>query len=310
MKLICGVHNLTTLAGSAVTIGNFDGVHLGHQNMITRLVESSKLLGLPSVLISFAPTPQSFFNQAQAAISSFKQKHHLLEKLGLDIHLIIRFNLPFSQLSAEAFIQQILLDQLNMRYCLIGDDFRFGSGRAGDFTLLQKFSKQHGFEVQNTQSILHNANRVSSSRIRGYLSQGDFKAAAAMLGYEFCISGRIIRGKQLGRTVDFPTINLPIKRKISPVLGVFAVQVSVLGASYNGVCNVGKRPTVNGENILLEVFLFNFDQDIYGEFCTVIFKQKTRDEQKFDSFDKLKQQIKLDVKTAQSFFQLGAQNNQ
>ncbi|MBC8493494.1 MAG: bifunctional riboflavin kinase/FAD synthetase [Candidatus Thioglobus sp.] len=302
MNIIRGLHNLTKHSGSVVTIGNFDGVHIGHQHMIKRLVEKSKALGLPSVLISFSPTPQSFFGHQQAALSNFKQKHQLLAALGLDFHLIIKFDQAFSKLSANEFIQRILLDKLNMKFCLIGDDFRFGARRTGDFTLLKERGMLAGFEVENTHSVLCDDCRASSSTIRKLLSQGDFKSANKMLGYEFSIAGKVAHGKQLGRTINFPTINIPIKRKISPVLGVFAVQVAIIGKIFNGVCNIGKRPTVNGENILLEVFLFDFDQTVYGEQTTVMFKKHIRDEQKFDSFDALKAQIKLDTQTAKDFF--------
>lgn len=302
MDIICGLHNLKRHSGSVVTIGNFDGVHTGHQHIISRLVEKSKLLDLPSILISFSPTPQSFFSHESSTLSNFKQKHQLLSRLGLDIHLIIRFDVKLSKLSAEDFISKILLKKLNMRFCLIGDDFRFGANRTGDFKLLKSFAQQHNFEIESAQSILCNGCRVSSSKIRAFLSQSDFSSAAQMLGREFSISGKIIQGKQLGRTIDFPTINIPIKRNISPVLGVFSVQVSLLGKLFNGVCNIGKRPTINGNNILLEVFLFDFNQDVYGEFVDVVFKQKIRDEQKFDSFKLLKKQIQLDTQMAKGHF--------
>jgi riboflavin kinase/FMN adenylyltransferase len=302
MNIIRGLHNLKQYPASVITIGNFDGVHIGHQHIISRLVEKAKILHLPSVLISFAPTPQSFFGRKKATLSSFKQKHQQLKQLGLDIHLIITFNQDFSKLSAEDFIQKILLDKLGMKFCLIGDDFRFGSGRTGDFKLLKTLGRQQGFKVENTQSVLCNDHRVSSSMIREFLSQGAFELASQMLGREFSISGKITLGRQLGRTINFPTINVPIKRNISPVLGVFCVQVHLLGDTFNGVCNIGKRPTVNGENILLEVFLFNFSKTVYGEFAEVVFKQKIRQEQKFDSFNQLKEQIKLDVGTAKNFF--------
>ncbi len=302
MQIIRGLHNLKKHPGSVVTIGNFDGVHIGHQHIVNRLVKQSKLLGLPSVLISFSPTPQSFFTHEKATLSNFRQKHQLLKKLDLDVHLIIKFDREFSNMSADDFIQTILIDKLQMKFCLIGDDFRFGSGRAGDFKLLQDTSAQAGFKVENTQSIVRDDCRASSSTIRDLLAKGKVESAAKMLGHEFSISGKVIRGKQLGRTIDFPTINIPIKRKISPVLGVFAVQVDIVGQSFNGVCNIGKRPTINGENILLEVFLFDFDQEVYGELATVVFKQRIRDERKFDSFDALKAQIILDTQSAKTYF--------
>ena len=302
MQLIRGLINLKKHVGSFVTIGNFDGVHVGHEKIILSLVESAKALGLPSVLISFAPTPQCFFGREQATLSNFKEKHRLLERLGVDEHLLIHFNQAFSELEAKDFIQQVLLDKLNMKHCLIGDDFRFGKRRQGDLALLQSLSKSKGFSVENTQSVLCNDCRASSSEIRILLAQGDLDLAAQMLGREFSISGKIIHGQQKGRTIGFPTINIPIKRKISPILGVFATTVDIQGVVFQGVCNIGSRPTVNGKKILLEVFLFNFECDVYGLEAKVVFKHKIRDEEKFDSFEQLKQQIKLDTQQAKSYF--------
>ena len=302
MQFIRGLHNLKNHAGSVVTIGNFDGVHVGHEKIILRLVESAKALGLPSVLISFSPTPQCFFGREQATLSNFKEKHQLLDRLGVDKHLLIYFNQTFSELKAKDFIQQVLLDKLNMKHCLIGDDFRFGKKRQGDLGLLQSLSKTKGFSVENTQSVLCNDCRASSSEIRTLLAHGDLAAVTQMLGREFSISGKIIHGQQKGRTIGFPTINIPIKRKISPVLGVFATTVEIQGSVFQGVCNIGNRPTINGKEILLEVFLFDFDRDVYGFEAKVVFKHKIRDEEKFDSFKALKQQIELDTQQAKAFF--------
>ncbi|MCS5592267.1 MAG: bifunctional riboflavin kinase/FAD synthetase [Gammaproteobacteria bacterium] len=304
MQLIRGLHNLKKHSGSVVTIGNFDGVHVGHEKIISRLVESAKALGLPSVLISFTPTPQCFFGREQAALSNFKEKHRLLARLGVDKHLLIRFNQAFSELKAKDFIQQVLLDKLNMKHCLIGDDFRFGKGRQGDLKLLQGLSSAKDFSVESTQSVLCNDCRASSSEIRTLLAQGGLGDAAQMLGREFSISGKIIHGQQKGRTIGFPTINIPIKRKISPVLGVFATAVEIEGEVFKGVCNIGNRPTVNGKKILLEVFLFDFDRDVYGLEAKVTFKHKIRDEEKFDSFEALKQQINLDTQQAKSYLKI------
>jgi riboflavin kinase/FMN adenylyltransferase len=304
MQFIRGLHNLKNHAGSVVTIGNFDGVHVGHEKIILRLVESAKALGLPSVLISFSPTPQCFFGREQATLSNFKEKHQLLDRLGVDKHLLIYFNQTFSELKAKDFIQQVLLDKLNMKHCLIGDDFRFGKKRQGDLGLLQSLSKTKGFSVENTQSVLCNDCRASSSEIRTLLAHGDLAAVTQMLGREFSISGKIIHGQQKGRTIGFPTINIPIKRKISPVLGVFATTVEVQGSVFQGVCNIGNRPTINGEEILLEVFLFYFDRDVYGVEAKVVFKHKIRDEEKFDSFKALIQQIELDTQQAKAFFKV------
>ena len=302
MQLIRGLKNLTTHTGSVVTIGNFDGVHIGHQKIIDKLVTKSKLLNLPSVLISFVPTPQSFFGKEQATLSSFQEKHELLSQSGLDEHLIIRFNQNFSQLSAKTFIEKILVDQLNIKYCLIGDDFRFGQNRQGDFKFSYDYGKKYNFSVEDTPSVMQNNERISSSKIRSMLQQGKLDQAQHMLGRAFSISGKIVHGQKKGRTIGFPTINIPIKRKVSPVLGVFAVTVTIQNTAHQGVCNIGKRPTVNGHNTLLEVFIFNFDQQVYGQSAQVTFIKKIRDEKKFDSFDQLKQQIDQDVLDAKAYF--------
>lgn len=302
MKIIRGLVNLKPLSACALTIGNFDGVHLGHQAIIQKVVKRAKVLGVPSVVISFSPTPQQFFGKTQATLSSFCQKQQKLAALGVDIHLIIRFNQQLAEQSAEAFVEQLLVQQLGAQYCLIGDDFRFGAGRSGDFDLLTSLGKQHGFEVENTHSIKLEGGRISSSNIRQCLSQGQFEQAEAMLGAPFSVEGKIISGQQLGRTIDFPTINVAIKRRRSPVLGVFAVRVQLGNTWHQGVCNVGTRPTVGGQGVLAEAFIFNFDQQVYGEHAKIVFVHKIRAEQKFDSFEALKAQIGRDVEAAKDFF--------
>ncbi len=302
MNIIRGLHNLGKHNASLVTIGNFDGVHLGHQQIIKNLVAKAKSTGLQSVLISFMPTPQRFFSNQQASLSSFKEKHQLLSNLGLDEHLLIHFNQAFSKLSAKDFIQDVLLDKLDMSYCLIGDDFRFGKGRQGDIELLKTLSKSNNFNVESTQSILCGNWRISSSQIRALLERGKLQKAARLLGREFSIAGKIVHGQQKGTTIGFPTINIPIKREISPVLGVFAVQVKLANNNHYGVCNIGKRPSLKGKKTLLEVFIFDFNQTVYGQHVEVVFKHKIRDEQKFDSFDALKTQIQQDVKAVERYF--------
>lgn len=307
MKLTRGLHNISTQPKpSAVTIGNFDGVHKGHQEIIKHLTDKANQLSLHSVLVSFSPTPEQFFGRNHALLSNFREKHQLLSQTNLDENLLIRFNQSFSKLSAEAFVEKILVQSLNVRYCLIGDDFRFGKNRQGDYALLKKLSDKHNFIVENVNSIKSGEVRISSSSIRSTLANGDFKKACHFLGREYFIAGRIVHGDKKGRTIGFPTINIPIKRKISPVQGVFAVIASVKNAQYFGVCNVGKRPTVGGDKTRLEVFLFDFNQDVYGETAKIVFKYRIRDEKKFDSFDMLKNQINEDVLKAKNYFSLEA----
>lgn len=304
MQIIRGLHNLDEQIASAVSIGNFDGVHLGHQKIITSLVEKSKKLGLKSILISFSPTPQQFFGKSQSTLSSFKEKHKLLENLGLDAHLLIYFNQQFGQMSAADFIKNILIKRLNIRYCLVGDDFAFGKNKSGSLDLLQEFGGQFDFVAENIDSVLQSKNRISSSKIRQFLADSNFDLAAKMLGRKFSISGKIAHGEKRGQTINFPTININIKRKISPILGVFAVEVLLQKRLLKGVANIGKRPTIGGKNLVLEVFLFDFNEQIYGQVVEVIFHHKIRDEVKFASFDDLKKQIQIDTKNAKNFFNI------
>jgi riboflavin kinase/FMN adenylyltransferase len=302
MELIRGLHNLKKLPGCVLTVGNFDGVHIGHQEILKSLVKKAKKQGVCSLVISFSVTPQTFFGRPQARISSFKEKHLLLQSLGVDKHLLIRFNKAFSEISATDFINKILIEKINMRHCFVGDDFRFGSRREGDYSMLKKASINNNFTVQKIGDISINGRRVSSTEIRKTLTDGDFEAAEAFLGRPFSISGRVANGDQLGRTIGFPTANISIKRKLSPVLGVYSVLIEHNSKMYAGVCNVGKRPTLGGTKTLLEVFIFDFNQEIYGDPVKVVFKQKCRDEIKFSSIEELKKQIQKDVEKSRLFF--------
>ena len=302
MELIRGLHNLKSLSGCVLTIGNFDGVHVGHQEILKKLVKKAKERGLPSLVISFSVTPETFFGRPKARINNFRDKHLLLESLGVDKHLLIRFNKSFSELGANEFVEKVLVEKTGMRYCFVGDDFRFGSGREGDFSMLKKMSLDFGFGLEKIIGVSVSGRRVSSSEIRKMLAEGDFKSAESFLGRPFSISGKVAHGAQIGRTIGFPTANIGIKRKLSPVLGVYSVHIEHGSKTYTGVCNVGKRPTLGGAKILLEVFIFDFDQEIYGEYVNVIFRQKCRKEIKFGSFDELKKQIERDVEKSQGYF--------
>ena len=303
MELIRGLHNLKKLPGCVLTVGNFDGVHVGHQEILKNLVKKAKEQGVCSLVISFSVTPQTFFGRPQARISNFREKHQLLKALGVDKHLLIRFNKKFSEISAGDFINKVLIEKINMKHCFVGDDFRFGSGREGDYSMLEKASTNKNFAVEKIESVSIDKRRVSSTEIRKALTEGDFKAAEAFLGRPFSISGKVARGDQLGRTIGFPTANIGIKRRLSPVLGVYSVLIEHNSKSYTGVCNVGKRPTLGGTKTLLEVFIFDFNQEIYGDPVKVVFKKKCRDEIKFSSFEELKKQIQKDVEKSRLYFQ-------
>ena len=249
MQLIRGLHNLKKQSGCVLTIGNFDGVHSGHQEIIKKLVEKSHELKMPSLVISFSVTPESYFGRPKARLSNFRDKHLFLKSMGVDKHLLIRFNDSFSQTSATSFVENILVGKLKVKHCLIGDDFRFGKDRLGNHVLLEKLSKTNNFIAEKVQRINLGNKRVSSSAVRRCLASGDFVLATKLLGRPFAISGRVSHGDKKGRTIGFPTINVNISRRLSPVLGVFNVLVEVNDETYRGVCNVGKRPTVGGEKL-------------------------------------------------------------
>ena len=305
MKLIRGLYNLRAEHKHCVaTIGNFDGIHLGHQKIINRLLEKSKALDLPTCIINFEPYPQEYFLQDQAPTrlsrSLDKIQHYQQQKI--DQLLLLKFNQHLKNLTGEQFIEQVLVKGLAIKHLIIGDDFLFGKNRSGNFELLQKLGKKYGFTVANTPTLSYNKERISSTRIRNCLQKGNMDQAQQLLGRPYSICARVTHGAKMGRTIGFPTANLPTHRKKTPVLGVFAVQTHVDGKLIYGVANVGKRPTVDGVNILLEVHLFNFKGDLYGTKLHVELLHKIRDEQKFDSFNLLKQQILKDADVARDYF--------
>ena len=302
MHLIRGLQNLKEKSGCVLTIGNFDGIHRGHQKIIKALVAKANTLGVPSIVISFSVPPESFFGRPKARLSSFRDKHLFLESLGVEKHLLIRFNKDFSQMSAQSFVEDVLLAKLKMRYCFIGDDFRFGKDRQGDYSMLENMAKTSDFVAQKVNRVTVNGKRVSSSEIRELLRQGEFSMAEELLGRPFAIKGRIMHGEKRGRTIGFPTINISIGRKLSPVLGVFAVLIELNKKTYHGVCNVGKRPTIGGEKTLLEVNIFDFDKNVYGEHAKVLFRHRIREEMKFESVQQLQSQIASDANIARRYF--------
>lgn len=292
--------------GSVLTIGNFDGVHLGHKSVIKKLVQRSKELGLPVVIMIFEPQPLEYFlgTSAPPRLTRLREKILHLAKLPVDDLVIVRFNKQIADFDAGQFIDDVLVKRLNVKHLVIGDDFRFGKDRQGDFNLLREKGKAFGFQVQDTGTFLIAGQRVSSTLIRNALAAGNLDNAEAMLGYPYSVCGRIVHGNKRGRTLGYPTANILMVRKNSPVSGVFAVTMTGLGdREFQGVANVGIRPTVDGSNnVVLETFLFDFDQDIYGYYVEVHFKQKLRAERRFQTVDELKEQIVNDVAEAKKFF--------
>ena len=301
MELIRGLHNIRDRhRGCVLTIGKFDGVHLGHQAVLSQVVEKAKELGLPSTVMVFEPQPEELFTpeKAPARLSLLRDKYTQLKALGIDRLLCVKFDRRFASFSAKDFVEGLLVNKLGIKFLVVGDDFRFGRGRVGDFATLVEEGEKCQFDVVSTQSFRLEDCRISSTAVRDALSQNNFDLAQQMLGRPFAIAGKVLHGDKRGRTIGFPTANVLLKRCKAPVNGVFAVIVSVAGRQYPGVANIGHRPTVNGQRSQLEVHLFDFNSDLYGQFISVALVCKIREEMKFDSFELLHQQIQKDAKAA------------
>jgi len=305
MLIIRGSHNLRPRHhGCVATIGNFDGVHLGHQAVLGQLAEKADELGLPLAVITFEPQPQEYFqpDAAPPRLTRLREKVQALRRYAVDRLLVLRFDAAFAAQQPLAFIDRVLVNGLGVRYLVIGDDFRFGRQRAGDFDMLSKAGEAHGFEVVNMHTFGLDGARVSSTRVRAALGAGDLNEAEKLLGRPYRMSGRVAHGDKLGRSIGFPTANIHLHRQATPLRGVFAVELyGVHGEPLPGVANLGTRPTAGGLRTLLEVHLFDFDADIYGAYVHVEFLHKLRDERRFDSFDALKAQITIDAQQARDF---------
>ena len=306
MQLIRGLHNLNEQhKGCALSIGNFDGVHLGHLEILKKLTKTAKEKKSHSCVMSFEPLPAEYFNRdtAPARLHRIREKWCALQNTQLDYFLCVKFNHLLAELSAGDFIKNILIDKLDVKYLLVGDDFRFGNNRSGDYGTLQRAGKKYGFEIHNSPSHCYQDERISSTRIRTALQNDQLDQAKNMLGQNYQICGRVAHGDKRGRTIGFPTANIKLHRHSTAVHGVYAVSVTgENNLSVNGVANIGKRPTVDGINLQLEIHFFDFNQDIYGQQICVEFKQKIRDEKRFESFDALKLQIIKDSEQAKKYF--------
>ncbi len=319
MRFIRGLHNLHAVtaadkrAGCVATIGNFDGVHLGHQAVIGQLAEKGSELGLPTTLITFEPQPLEYFRpqQAPARLTRLREKLQALRRYSVDRVLCLPFNDKLARMPAETFIQSVLVEGLAVKYLVVGDDFRFGKDRAGDFGLLQQAGERHGFAVVNMHTFAIDNQRVSSTRIRDALVRGDFNETERLLGRPYRMSGRVAHGEKLGRQLGYPTANIHVHRRATPLQGIFVVEVFGLeGEPLPGVASLGTRPTVDGKKVILEVYLFDFDRDIYGKHLQISFLHKLRDEAKFTTLDALTRQIELDVKQARDWFAQQPQRQQ
>lgn len=300
-QLIRGLSHLPAhFIGGVATIGNFDGVHQGHQALLTKVVKTAKALGLPSLVITFEPQPLEYLvpQKSVPRLTRLREKFYLLAKSGIDHVLIIRFDEDMARLTPDEFIQ-LLLDKLKVKHLIVGKDFRFGKNRQGDVELLKKA----GFTVLTQPDVMMDSERVSSTRIRQALLAGNHALAHRLLGRPYFMMGHVVHGNKLGRQLGYPTANIYLHRKVSPVMGVYVVKVHGLGKKpLPGVANIGIRPTIGGTRSLLEVHLFNFNQAIYGKYVSVEFCHKLRDEERYDSLDALKAQIDIDADQAREYF--------
>ncbi len=306
MLFFRGLHNIKPFAqGCVLTIGNFDGVHLGHKRVLESLKQQGNALNLPTVAMIFEPQPKELFdaNGAPARLCNLAEKTALLAKENIDALACMAFNARFRGLSAMAFVQQVLVEGLNVKALIVGDDFRFGCDRSGDFAFLQKAGQQFGFSVLATHTVEQQGERVSSTLIREALLSAQLEQVEKLLGRPFSISGRVAHGQKLGRTLGVPTANVILKRNKTPLTGVFAVTVTTKNGVFNGVANIGMRPTVGGTVPILEPHLFDFSGDLYGQRIDVQFKEKIRDEKRFNGLDELKAAIHQDIQLAKAYFE-------
>jgi riboflavin kinase/FMN adenylyltransferase len=308
MELIRGLHNLRARhRGCVATIGAFDGVHKGHQAVLAKVLAKARELGVPSTIIVFEPLPREYFApvQSPARLMNFREKFLALRSLGVDRVLRIPFDESFSHMSADDFIRKVFVDGLGIRAIIAGDDLRFGRDRGGDTNVLSDAGQRYGFEVLNTETMAEQGERVSSTRVRTALAASDFAQVQRLLGRPYGISGKVVVGQQLGRTLGSPTANIQLRRLRAPLSGVYAVEVTGLGKPLSAVANIGTRPTVDDSiKAILEVHILDFNADIYGKTISVVFRQKIRDEKKFASLDELKANIHADIETAKRHFGL------
>ncbi|MBR2512523.1 MAG: bifunctional riboflavin kinase/FAD synthetase [Halomonas sp.] len=306
MRVIRGLHNLTAAQrGCVATIGNFDGVHRGHQAILEQCREHAARLNVPLTVVVFEPQPREFFagDQAPPRLTRLREKVRLLRDHGAEQVLCLPFNDTLRSLTGREFIDQVLIEGLGVKHLVVGDDFRFGCDRKGDFNLLETVGQIAGFGVEHTRTFKVDDDRVSSTRVRTLLASGNFDAVARLLGRPYSLHGRVVRDQQLGRTIGVPTANLPLMPQPLTLRGVFAVVAELAnGQRYPAVANVGFRPTVGSERPTLEVHLLDYSGDLYGQRLTVYPCAKLRGEAKFDSFDALKTQIEHDQARARRYF--------
>ncbi len=307
VAVVRGLANIRSAPkGSVITMGNFDGVHRGHQALLQKTVAKARELNTTSMVIIFEPQPFEFFAKEASAprLTRWREKFCLLAAQGVDAVLVIRFNQHFANLTAEQFVQDILQKSLQARHIIVGDDFHFGRGRAGDFCFLQTAASPLGITVENTPTIMLENKRVSSTQVRNALAEADYQWVEKLLGRPYSMKGRVVHGDKRGRQIGFPTANIYLHRMKTPVQGVYSVRMhGIADKPLPGVANVGIRPTIGGTRSLLEVHLFDFAKEIYGRHVRVEFCEKIRDEKRYPTLDLLIEQIGKDAAIARHYFE-------
>ena len=304
MKIIEDFKNYTEKTPKVLSLGMFDGVHLGHISIINQLKEKAKEKGLQTALLSFWPHPRKVFNPNDELklLTTLEEKISLLEKSDIDLLFLKKFDEEFRNLTGEEFIRQILVEKLNAKSIIIGHDHVFGKNKSGNFELLQKLSTELGYEVAQLNAVKEGEFNISSTKIRNCLGNGNIIGANKMLGYHYSISGKVIDGKKLGRTIGYPTANLEINElKLLPKKGAYIVEVFLKNKFYKGMLSIGTNPTVNGEKLTVEVYILDFNEDIYGENITINFRDFLHEEIKFESLEKLIERLDEDKKLTEKF---------
>ena len=306
MELIRGLQNLRPKhRGCALTIGNFDGVHLGHQAVIRQLAERAQSLGVPTLVMLFEPQPREYFapSTAPARLTRLREKIMALRNQPVDRVLCVRFDARFAAVEPEDFIRRVLVRGLGARFVVVGQDFRYGHNRRGDLELLTQMGRQNSFEVATAAMFALGNGRVSSTRVRTALAQGDLALAAALLGRPYRMCGRVVHGKKIGRSIGVPTANIRLHRRRAPIDGIFVVEMTnAAGECLPAVASVGIRPTIGGTQPLLEVHLLDVNRDIYGHYVAVDFLQRLREERRYASVEEMRPQILRDIDAAREYF--------
>ena len=304
MKIIENLKNYTEKTAKVLSLGMFDGVHLGHVSIINQLKEIAQKYDLETAILTFWPHPRKVFNPNDELhlLNTLEEKIALLEKAGIEVVFLQEFDENFRNLTGEEFIEQILVEKLNVKHVIIGYDHVFGKNKSGNFDLLQQLSEKLGYNVAQLKAVKEGDFNISSTKIRNCLGNGNIIGANKMLGYHYSVSGKVVDGKKLGRTIGYPTANLEINElKLLPKKGAYIVEVSVKNKFYKGMLSIGTNPTVNGEKLTVEVYILDFNEDIYGEEITVKFRDFLHEEIKFESLEKLIERLDEDKRLTEEF---------